>query len=252
MIALSRQLAKSENGVSYQPLDPGGIVQMASPLSLPAVDPVSNKPVFTTGGWYTVFDVFSRLVEVSGVRDNFQGGPKGTTAFTKDRTMAMVARPLSDMVGPLSQLKEQKIDFNWDMVTYPAYLQAPGKSMGIDIANLVVSSMSKKREEAFAVAAYLTTSEMQTLAARSGRQTALKETAVQQQFGTNVEALKGKNMKALSTVPAGDVVLDKLENLARAELNKARNETVAGKRDLNTILRSAEEATIKAIEREQK
>jgi multiple sugar transport system substrate-binding protein len=112
---------------------------------------------------------------------------------------------------------------------------------------LNITSTGKFKDQAMEVVAYLVSDEYQMKRSRLGDMTVLKNEAIQKALGSDTK-FKGINLNALNhnkVAPASpkslydDIVLD--------EFQEVLTDVSIGKVDLNTALRSVQEAADKAI-----
>jgi hypothetical protein len=79
--------------------------------------------------------------------------------------------------------------------------------------------------------------------------TSLKDQKYQQSFGEEIKSLKGKNVGAIFKMePAPVPGLTLYDGIARGEAGTAANNVVKGAVDINTALRTAEEAANQKID----
>lgn len=131
---------------------------------------------------------------------------------------------------------------DWDIAPYPRYKES--KHIGPQNAPgyFYVTSNSKHKEAAFQVAAYVTSIEFQKHLARNGYTTVVQDAAVMSEYGKDLPFLKDKNLKVLYTVnPAEIATLTEFQAIAIGELNTMFKESMLDKKDINTIIREADE-----------
>jgi multiple sugar transport system substrate-binding protein len=135
--------------------------------------------------------------------------------------------------------------------TVPYFKGTTPKGYEVAPHNLVITSTSKYKDEAFKVISLVTSNERQLAMSRQGRFTSLNDLKAKQEFGADLKTLKGKNLKPLFNYQAAPTVPNSTyATLARNQINPAMNNVIDGKADINTALREAEEAANKAIEAE--
>jgi multiple sugar transport system substrate-binding protein len=234
-------VTRDADGIEYKGLAPGDITFFASSLSLPVVDAKTNKAAVTTDAWKRVFEMFKSAAALNGNK------PGGNFPFMEDRNVAMLAAG-DNIIGNLTQMYNEGKPLNWDMASYPAFKENPGKDRGARVKSLAISSTSTHKEEAFQLILYLTGEEHQLEISREGSLSSLNDPKMKDEFGKAVESLKGKNVKGvLKNPPADSVPPNKYEDLVNGELNKIVGKVLGGTIDINSALRQAEEAANKAI-----
>lgn len=241
---LARKLTRTDGGVEYKGLDASDITSAVSQLTTPFVQQ-SGKANLEARGFETALNNLQTIYSIPGNKrgNNMQDFYKGTVA-------------MSTFWNVLGNFEEQHLKgaaLNWDMVSMPTYDEAPGKSYQVDSHNMSISSLSKHKEAAFQVIAYLMSAEIQQDIVRSGYVSALVDPGMEKNFGANLQSLKGKNVQAifkLKSAPLYQVSI--YDSLVRAELTKAMNEVLGGSKDVNTALRDANDRANKVLEAEKK
>jgi multiple sugar transport system substrate-binding protein len=244
-IDLGRRVARTDGGVVYKPLEPFTARHLGSVLSLPYVDPKTNKATVATDGWRTVFKVYQDIRALPG---NNETKPGPVDAFLKDQNLAMLAN-YSGMLGRIEEQTAAGTMFNWDFTSYPNFPQAPGKGLGLEAHVLTISQTTKYKEEAFQVISFLTEKENQILASQNKRLTSLNDSAIKAEFGKNSAFLNGKNLTGVfKNVAARNPAPSIYSNLVLPLVNTASNNVAAGKTDINTALKDADEKANQAIQ----
>jgi multiple sugar transport system substrate-binding protein len=234
-IELGKKLTRTEGGVQYKGLDPEGIEKVANSLSIPYVDPVTLKASVNTDGWRKAFELTKRINDIPGNSFTITGHGATVNRFTKDRNVAMLAAPevLNGMAG---------VDFDWDVAEYPSFPERPHTSGVVQTFVLQIASNSKHPEEAMQVISLATSDEVQTALSRSGMMLgALQNEKFNKNFGADHPLLKNKHIEGiLKTKPAPYVVVTRFTK-ARGILETKYKDYAAGKIDVNTALRQANE-----------
>lgn len=238
---LAKLVTRNDNGTQYQGLKPNVPDRLASQLSLPYVDPQTNKAALQSPGWKQVMD---KMIAIHSIPGNNQVAYNKEAAelFYKKRTLAMNAD--INLIGELSQFK----DLNWDMASFPVWQNQPGISPGIDEHLMVLSNTSKNKDDAFRVMSAVLSDEVQLDMSRQGRYSVLKDSKVKEAFGKDLTWMAGKNIKAVNMTPASPYAQTIYDteglNIARAAVTAA----VKNGKDANTALREANETLDKKIE----
>lgn len=242
-IELSKLLTRSEGGVAYRGLD-HSVTGLAGQLSLPYIDPATNRAALETAMFKKVYETLYNLYKIPG--NEVRSAPKD--AFLKERTLAMWPM-YADVPTWINDLIRQGESFEWDMAQMPSFQEKPNVAMSVDSHNLHVTSSSKNKEAAFQVIAYLLTEEPQRHFVRNGLLPALDDEELKKQFGEDVEIFKGKNIQAIfKSEPAPKVPTHKYDSAATGQLNNAFKNVESGAKDINTALREAAELTNKKIQ----
>lgn len=234
-IELGKKLTRMEDGVQYKGLDPEGIEKVGNSLSIPYVDPVTLKAAVNTDGWRKVFELTKRINDIPG--NEFQITSHGNTVnrFVKDKNVAMLAAP--EVLNGMANA-----DFDWDVAEYPSFPERPHTSGVVQTFVLQIASNSKHPEQAMQVIKLATSDEVQTALSRSGIMlSTLQNEAINKNFGADHPLLKNKHIEAiLKTKPAPYVVQTRFTK-ARGILEAKYKDYAAGKKDVNTALREANE-----------
>jgi multiple sugar transport system substrate-binding protein len=245
-VELARKLTRSEAGVNYQGLAPGSWDTLGSQLSVPKVDPKTNKAVVNSAGYKTVFQLLKTVYSIPGMDSKL----KANDIFIKDRTLAMNSYWLTDMLNLFESAQRSGNPLNWDMVTTPHFQEKPGIGSKVDSHILMVSAQSKYKAQVFEIMKYLTSDVgMQTEFGKAGRIPILKNPQIEQHYGENYASLQGKHIQAVfKTKMAPLPPFSVLENEVKKPMGDAYKNFLSGKTDINTALRTAEEEANKNIE----
>jgi multiple sugar transport system substrate-binding protein len=248
-VELARKVTRSDAGVNYVGLDPTGITRVGSGLSLPYVDPKTNKPLIDKDGWKKILNMLQGLYDTPG----FVNGSKfsyGSDAFTKDKTLAMLAEWGNKMSGLMEQVYISGDKMNWDMATIPNFDGSVGTGRETDLHALLVSKVSKHKDQAFQVTALVGSDEVQQITNSYGRLTAFKKTdAYKKSFGTKLTSMKGKHIDAIFNVTPGPTHVPTIyDKSVTAALNNADKAVALKQKDVNTALRDAQAEADKAIQ----
>lgn len=252
VIALAKTMTRLDGGVQFRGLDLQlTSVMLKNQLSLPVVDQAAEKAAVNTDGWKRWFNKMKAVYEIEGNRlDSNQWG-WGTDPFLKEKNVAMIA--VSTMFSALPDA--EKAGLNWDVVTLPSFEDIPNTTIYPNMPNLVISSQSKHKEEAFRAILQLLSEEVQLANTKLGRPTVLKNPEIYKQFGVEVEVLKGKgkNTQAFykhkwAPLPNSNTRYD---SRAYSVLQAKFKQVAFGQKDVNTALREAEEDINKIIAEEK-
>ena len=243
-IELARNVTRLDGGVPYRGLDPESLNRMSFSKSLTYIDAKTEKSAVGSPAWRSIFEMMYAIYTIPGNKP--QDLKKATSvaasldAFAKDKTVAMWPS-----VNVLTNLIEAgKQGMNWDMAQYPSYKETPNVYGTVDAHFLLVTPTSKHQAEAMKVIGLAVSDEVQTIAAKeTGRFTPLAKEEVKKQFMAGNPGLNGKHTDAIfKSKPAPPQQFTKYEGGARGFAYNALIDYVEGKVDLNTMIRSTEEA----------
>ncbi|CAG7657504.1 hypothetical protein PAECIP111802_06749 [Paenibacillus allorhizosphaerae] len=234
---LARKVTRVVDNVQFRGLEPNVTERPASQLSLPYVDPKTHKALINTEQWKKVLEFMLKIHQIPGNEQITYHGA-ANDLFAKNQTLAMLASNNILFEGNLYKFPE----LNWNMVSYPAWPEAPGKSLRIDQHMLSITKSSKNPDAAFLVIATVTSDEVQMDLSAQGRLSILKDKKIRDAFGANLDFIKGKNIQALyKTTPAKSFAPTKYDGTAMSTINDALKDAVTNGKDVNTVLREAEE-----------
>jgi multiple sugar transport system substrate-binding protein len=247
-LAIARKMTRSEGGVQYIGLDPGAPDRINSAYQLSFVDRKTNKALLETDGWKKILGMMQQYYQIPGFV-NGNTTTYGKNGFEKDRILAMLPE-WSDVLNDLEGMQAKGNLLNWDMVTIPNFSDAMGKGRDPGAHTLYISKLSKHKQEAFNVLATVTTDQVQQIINRSGQLTILKKTdEFKQNFGTDLQTLKGKNIAAVFKMTPPTIKAPTIyDQQTWPLLTQAAKAVALQQKDVNTALRDANEAANAVIE----
>jgi multiple sugar transport system substrate-binding protein len=240
-VSLSRQLTRSDGNTQYLGMSTGGADRMAMGLTLPYLDKKTNEANLVTDGWQRVLNQFTAIHSVPGyVKDGKFADVNGM--FLKEKVVAMAAFWNAGMIGNIEQMQKDGDTFNWDMVTLPTFDKGRGFAWQAEAHNMLISSTSKHKDQAYQVISYLAGDEVQKFFNKKAGMTTLKKTEeAKKEYGSELDYLQGKNLKAFFTFQPGVHAHTKFDQKGRSLINDASKEVLVKGVDVNTALRSAQD-----------
>jgi multiple sugar transport system substrate-binding protein len=242
-IAVAKKVTRLADGIQYRGLNAGLVGWMNTQLSTPLVNPSTNQANLLDDNFKKSFQKYMEIREIPG---NKRQGDQ-VSAFLKEQDTAMLTYNIGGVIGPLVQLLREGKPFSWDMASVPTFKEAPKKSFQSDYHLLAMSTTSPHKDEVFKVFQLIMDKAAQTIITQQGRVSSLKDAEVKGHFGEVVPELKGKNSKALFVNESATVPFHEYNDLVNPLLNNALRDVDAGKKDINTALRDAQEAANAAI-----
>lgn len=247
---LTRKMSRMVDGVNYYGFGTSlGFVLSLDPLAPLFVDPATNKGNFSSETFKQSFQSLTGLFRIPN--NEYEKATLTYSAqlkFFSEQRLAMLLGP--NALGTRYFADKDKA-LDWDLASYPAYKEAPQTGPQNAPGYFYVTSNSKHKETAFQVAAYVTTPEFQKHLARKGYVPALQQTDVVNEFGKELPFLKDKRVQALFTKnPAPIAELTPYQAIALAEAQTAFNDIQFSGKDLNTVLREADERIDRKIAEE--
>lgn len=239
---LAKKLTRADGGVQYYGYMTSPSHQMATnQLSLDPVDPKTETSNFNSDPWKKFMQSIVQFFTIPGYDLDANGlSVAGQRAlFEKDFRAAMWTN-YSGGTPPENM--------NWDVVTVPTYEEARDSGPQVYPNYWYVTSISQHKDVAFDIIAYLTSEEFQIPFNRQGFPTSLKNPEIQKQFGQDLPKFQGKNVASMfPKTHAMPMNYTPYHDIAQSQFQAAFTDIVLGKKDMNTALRDAAEATDKAI-----
>ncbi|MDF2713361.1 MAG: extracellular solute-binding protein family 1 [Paenibacillus sp.] len=246
-IELSRKLTRVDGNVEYVGMGFGHFFA-TNALSLGFVDPKTSKPTIMDEKWKTLYQTYTRIAEPQVYKDKVRKLKKipDVTSFVKDRDVAM----LSALAN--THMTQDMKTMNWDVVKVPTFKEAPQNGPQSYPTYFGVSGISKFKDQSMEVIKYLVSEEFQLEVSKTGTLPVIKTPGVKEAYAKDT-AFASKNIKVAFydrfAPMSPKTIYD--TNVERA-YNKNLISLMLGETDLNTLLRTAEEESIKAIADQKK
>ncbi|MFE5317558.1 ABC transporter substrate-binding protein [Paenibacillus sp. NPDC056579] len=252
IIELSKRLTREENGVQYLGFDPGTERTFSRGYSLGTVND-KGQPIFDSEGYKKTFGLLKQMYEIPGYIDPKNKFQYGVDYFIKDQKLAMFPSWLAAITSRLPQLTEGgKEGFNWDVAGHPVFDDRPGIGREIEFQSFIVPPTSKNKEAAYRVILTMISEESQQEMNRGNNLTILNNPELKKQFASNTDIYKGKNLEGIFKVkPAPAPVNSEYDNENYKFLREGLNGMLFDKKDINTILREANEKAANYMQAEQ-
>jgi multiple sugar transport system substrate-binding protein len=249
-IQLATRVTRTDGGVRYIGMATDSVSRYGQGLSLPYVDTSTNKALIDTDGWKKVLSTVKRMIDIPG----FLGEDKKTSFninndFFKGGTVAMMPNWVPDTVAYLDETIANNI--RWDIVSLPNFPEALGTGRVISPHTLMMTKQSKYKNEVFEVMRIVTSNEVQTILSQNGKIPVVNNVDVQKQYGANLPFMKGKNVEGIFKSKPRPLhkPLSEYDGVVRGVIDGTMKELVNGK-DINTILREAQDTADKKIAEE--
>ncbi|MDF2713861.1 MAG: family 1 extracellular solute-binding protein [Paenibacillus sp.] len=244
MLELSRKLTFVDGGVQYRGFLPPNPNVFSGTKTMPVYDPTTKKALLNNSGYKSILELMKPFYEIPGVVVNNEFPIKGAD-FLKDRTVAMMGNWLTDVA---SSMQTNKTQMNYDVVSMPSFKDLPGVTIHPGAKMMGISKTSKHKEDAYLAIQLFTSPEVQKKINRGARLTALADENIRKDFGADLEVLKGKNIQgALKIKPAKMIPPHEYNAIIDNSFNVTAVDLAKGTKDINTLLREAQEAADKAI-----
>ncbi|MFC0333533.1 extracellular solute-binding protein [Paenibacillus sepulcri] len=221
---------------------------LAKSLALPYLDRETGNAALDTPEWRRIFELQKKIYEIPGYIAQDKVWAWTRDHFMKDQTIAMRAAWLANMVGPLEELRQQGVDFNWDIVPVPNFDDQLGKTREAQIHSVSINSQSKHKDEAFQVLEELLSDEGQRIIARNGRVPAIVNPGLEKEYGLDIPVLEGKSVQNVFIgQPLQEHYAHPYESEISVRLTEAAEDLAINGLDVNSAIRKAEEAINKDV-----
>ncbi|MBD2864953.1 ABC transporter substrate-binding protein [Paenibacillus oceani] len=249
MMELAKKLTRTEDGKSYIGLS--GHTQLLlnwNQMGLPFVDPKTGTPMMNKDErWRTFFQtIYGEPVLTQAYQAAGQTFSQGNSAFYAGTVGMMI---FNSNTAAMAGSNLEKMD--WDMVAMPSFPGMPNVGTPMNATLWAVPAISRNKEAAMDVIAYLLSDEYMGEMSRRGKLVSKQTDAILKHFGSEATP-KDKNWSALihnKFAPFPEKAPYEPKILTINE--KFANEYMAGKADLNTALRMMEEEALKVIQQEK-
>lgn len=229
------QLTRFEDEVQYRGLEPDVPSRMASIFGRGFIDVETNEPTLNTEEWRRTFTFLKSVYDIPG-NEEFRWVPASNNQFMVDQRLAMLTS-----INLLPNFKDVE-GLNWDMAQYPQFPEFPDRGMQVDEWILHVTQQSEHKDEAFQVIATVLSEEVQLEIARNARFPVMSSEQIQEEFGSNMPHLEGKNLQAaFLTNPAPALPASALAGQGQGISQQAFFRVMQDGQDINSALAQADE-----------
>jgi multiple sugar transport system substrate-binding protein len=248
-VELGTKLTRTENGVNYIGLVVDNLTGLSKSLGLPYLDRETGQAALDTPEWLRVFELQKKIFEIPGYVT-----PDGTWDWTrdhfmKDQNIAIRVSWLANMVGPLEELRQQGVEFNWDIAPAPNFSDQLGKTREAQIHSIAINSQSPHQDEAFQVIAEILSDEGQRIIARNGRVPAIINPELEKDYGAEIPVLQGKTVQNVFIAePIQEHYIHPYESSISIRLKEAAEDLAVKGLDVNSAIRKATDAINKDVE----
>lgn len=244
---VAAKLNRSDSGkkIAGLAVSPSHSMRMNA-YSLPFVDPATLKSTYSDERWRQILEPILKPAEDSLYRskmDDLGGKLPYTAEWLKTQELAILG-----VFSDWQVVSPNPVPFDWDMAAYPTMKDQPGVGSQQYPVYWAIPSFAQHKEQAFEVLKYLVSDEYQLEVSKRGGLTVLNDPEIRKAFGQN-SINKDKNLAAAyynKFAPISPKTA--FEKTAETALTSKLPDLAAGRIDLNTALRQAEEEANKAIE----
>jgi multiple sugar transport system substrate-binding protein len=247
VIELARQMTftvgEKKDKVQYKGINPDGIRNFASSLSIQAIDPITYRAVVVNNSWREVLSTYEEVMTIPG-----NAGGTAKSLFGETQTLAMYPGYLAKL-NELEALFKKNKGINFDIVSYPYFKGSVGTGAEIDVQAMMITQASKHKEEAYWVIETVMTPEIQLAATRRARLSALNDPSMKIEFGTDYKSLKGKNVYGMFKVtPSIGPKHTPYDNIVNSKISTVANQLVKGIVDVDGALQQLQNDINAAID----
>lgn len=247
VIELGRTMTRTEGGVRYIGFDPATVSLMGLGLSLPYVDPKTNKATINNESWQKIYQTFKAAYEIPGYVGPDSKFEYGVSGIVKEQNLAMTPVWLN---GFLNNVKGKNLSVDWDLVSLPNFEEAIGTGREVDTHLLMMSDMGKHKDQAFQVMEVISSDENQMNLSKNGRISVLNNAEIKSSYAANLPEFKGKNIAAIFKTKPRVVHTPSTDydTVVRKTIDDSAKELALTGVDINTLLRTTEEKANAAIQ----
>ncbi|WP_454190871.1 ABC transporter substrate-binding protein [Paenibacillus sp. Marseille-Q7038] len=248
ILETSQQLTRNEDGVQYIGIDlNNGPATLQGSYGVSSLDPESGEPILQSDQWRKIFETVEKSVQIPGYvqGDQYQ---YDRDSFVIDQNLAIRPTLLANLVGTLEELRAEGKPLNWDIAPIPNFDDNLGQGKVANVHSVSISSVSKHPDEAFQVLANILSDEVQRKVARNGRVPALDNPELDEEFGADIEVLKGIKTENIFKTEIPVLAQHRWENDVSPHVTQAFADIALKGTDVNTAIRTAEENIRKDLE----
>lgn len=248
-VELGTKLTRTENGVNYIGLVVDNLTGLSKSLGIPYLDRETGQAALDTPEWLRVFELQKKILEIPGYVT-----PDGTWNWTrdhfmKDQNIAIRVSWLANMVGPLEELRQQGVEFNWDIAPAPNFSDRLGHTREAQIHSIAINSQSPHQDEAFQVIAEILSDEGQRIIAKNGRVPSIINPELEKDYGAEIPVLQGKTVQNVFIgEPIQEHYIHPYESSITVRLTEAAEDLAIHGLDVNSAIRKATDAINKDVE----
>jgi multiple sugar transport system substrate-binding protein len=245
---LAAKLTRVDGGQQYRGFDFGPTFFLGfNQLSLPYVDPKTEKAAVGTDAWRQIFETYGKFYRIPGNESNPQ---RTENDFYGNKTLAM--RAGTTMFPVLLDLEKKGQPMNFDIVSFPTFPEAPKTGLQTVTAGFGLPPHSKHKEQAMQIISLMLSEEVQKEGAEIFRLPVIRSEAAMNAIGKFYPSLAKINVKALTyNTNALTKVVTPYDDIAKSVMVQKFNEFKQGSKDVNTVLREAEADINKKITEEK-
>ncbi|MDF2725617.1 MAG: extracellular solute-binding protein family 1 [Paenibacillus sp.] len=245
----ARKLTRNDGGIQYRGFVASfNHLALTNQLAASFEDAKTEKSTINNDAWRKHVTNLARFYEIPGNEVTLTAAALTgqNNFFIKDRIAAMYAN-----VFPVTYLDPQNAatkGMNLDAVSLPEYADLKGTGSQSYPTFFSVTGMSKHKDAAFQVVAWLASEEFQTMQSRKGIQTVLKNDKVRSEFAKDLTYAAGKNLNAfMPAKPANPSVVTINNSIEATTFMTNVHKIVSKELDVATALRQADDEINKKI-----
>lgn len=247
---LAKKMTRNDGGRQYMGFAASvSHILRANQFALTFLNPSTDKATINADPrWKQLYDAyFVQPTNDSGYRNYMTESLKSKLPykdpFLKDQNLAMLA-----YLSQLHWAASGPEGMDWDIAALPTFKSLPKIGSSAYPFYWGVTAQSKYKDEGMEVIKFLTSKEYQTTQARGGTMTTLNDESIKKQLAQDSK-FKDKNISAIfyneyAPIPKKSA----FEGDAEKPYANAVHEAALGNSDINTLFRTIEEETNKAVD----
>jgi len=250
IIDLSKKLTRMDNGTQYIGFDPGSEKTIARGYSLGTMD-AKGQPILDSEGYKKVFNLLEQMYSIPGMVQNKKYS-YGVDYFIKDQKLAMFPTWLAAITSRLPALKEEGKGFNWDIAGHPIFDDKTSMGRETEFQSFVVPPNGKNMLAAYRVILTMISDEAQTEMNKGNNLTILNNPEMRKHYASNNDIYKGKNLEGVFKLnPAQAPIITEFDGENYKFLRAAAADMILNNKDVNTVLRTAQEKATNYVQDEK-
>lgn len=235
-IDLGRQLTRTDGDKQYIGLSLSfGHYMRMNPYSVPYLDPETLEPTINVNEhWKKMYQLLLDMTGDAGYQSYLSSNNNklpSTPQFVNDQNLAMMGW-LSGAIFP---------EIKWDIVSMPTFRDQPDIGTQSYPTYWSIASISENKEQAMEVIKYLVSDEFQMLLSENGTMPVVKDKAIQEALGSKTE-VSDRNYAAFFHNQLAPISVKHIHDQAiETEYRREIGDLIGREKDLNSVLRTAEE-----------
>ncbi len=246
---VAKKLTRTEGGIKYRGFDFVNVGLSQQQFETTRLDPKTDEPIMAkTPAFKKYLEHWQRMVNIPGILlddPTKQFANTGATNFTRDRNVAMFT--MWHTFRPLITAENEQ-GLKWNIAPYPVWDRKDPKNPNILGQILSISPTSKHKEDVFRAIMHLVSEEHQLAGSKIANGSSLNTPEIVKAFASELPGMETKNRQAgFVSAPA----VAPVSSIYEIHVGMNMNDLIGNKKDINTILREADENAAKKVAEEK-